>query len=71
MTKRHAEPNIKMLLTRNPPFDSYVGQWNHPLMQSYHCIICGLNRTRGEIECDVTSIYFDIDFVRLTPHTKV
>ena len=32
MIRRHAEPNIKMLLTRNPPLDSYVRQWNHPLI---------------------------------------
>ena len=26
MTRHHAEPNINMLLTRNPPFDSDVWQ---------------------------------------------
>ena len=65
MTRRHAQPNIKMLLTRSLPFDSYVREWSHPLMQWYHCIICGLNRTRGEIECDVIWFCFDFYFVRL------
>ena len=50
MTSRHAEPNINILLTRNPPFDSDVRQWTHPLMIPLNVY----NRTRGQFECDVT-----------------
>ena len=31
MTRHHAESNINILLTRNLPIDSGVGQRSHPL----------------------------------------
>ena len=55
MTRHHAEPNINILLTRNPHLDSDVRHWSHPLMIPLHCLwATSNNRTRGQIECDAT-----------------
>ena len=65
MTRHHAEPNIKILLTRNLPFDSDVRQWSHPLMIPLHCLWAkSKNRTRGWFECDMTRFCFCFAFVR-------
>ena len=63
MTRHRAEPNTKILLTRNLPFDSDVRQLSRPLMIQLHCLwITSNNWTCGQFECDVTRFCFD--FVR-------
>ena len=64
MTRRHAESNINMLLTRNL-IDSDIKQWSHSLMIPLHCLWTkSNNRTRGQFECDVTYFCFCFDFIR-------
>ena len=54
MTRHHVEPNINILVTRNLPFESNIGQWSHPLMIPLHCFWTkSNNRTGGQFECDV------------------
>ena len=66
ITRRHAEPNINILLTRNLPFESDVRQWSHPLMIPLHCLWAkSNNRTHCQFECDVTWFRFCFDFVCL------
>ena len=49
MTRHHAELNIKLLLTRNIPIDSGVGQGSHPLTTPLHCLWAkSNNRTRSQ-----------------------
>ena len=69
MTRHHAKANIKILLTRNLPFDSDVRQWSHPFIIPLHCLWTkSNNRRRGQFECNVTWFYFCFDFVR--SHTR-
>ena len=59
MTRHHAEPNINILLTRNPHLESDVRQWSHPLMIPLHCLWAkSNNRTRHKFEYDVTLLIF-------------
>ena len=59
MTWQHAEPNTKILLTGNLPFDYDVRQWSHPSMIPLHCLWAkSNNKTRGQFECDMTWFLF-------------
>ena len=63
MTRHRAEPNTKILLTRNLSFDSDVRQLSRPLMIQLHCLwVTSKNWTCGQFEWDVTRFCFD--FVR-------
>ena len=54
---RHHDNNI--LLARNIPFDSDIRQCSHPLMIPLHCLWAkSNNRTRGQLECNVTLSLF-------------
>ena len=56
MTRHHAESNINILLTRNLPIDSGV-QTVRPCFNDTTALSVAKsnNRTRGQVECDVTS----------------
>ena len=64
MARHHAEPIIKILSTRNVPFDSDVRQGSHPFMIPLHCLWTkSNNRTRGQFECGVNCFCSCFDFV--------
>ena len=64
-TRHHAEWNIDILLTRNLPIASDIREWLHPLMMSSYCLGAkSNNRTRVQLECDMTWFCFCFDFVR-------
>ena len=66
LTSAYGKPNINMLLRRNLPIDSGVGQWSHSLMIQLHCLWAKSNdRMPGQFECDVTWFCFYFEFIRL------
>ena len=67
--RHHAEPNIKILLTRNLLFDTNVRQWSHPLMIPLH--VCGLKRTiEPVVNLNVTWLVFLFCFDFLRSHAQ-
>ena len=65
MTRHHAN---HILLTRNLPFDSDVGQSSHPAMILLHCLWTkSNNRTLGQFECDMTLFLFCFCFALFIP----
>ena len=70
INRRHADPNINILLTRNLPFNwSDVRRWSRPLMIPLHyCLWANLNTSMcGQFECDLTCFCFY--FVLVCSHT--
>ena len=57
--RQHTKPNIKILVTRNLPFDPDARQWSHHLMILLHCLWAkSNNRTLGQFECDLLGFVF-------------
>ena len=61
MTRDHSN---NILLTRNLPFDSDVGE---AILYLYHCIVCGLNRTiERVVNLNVTWLCFCFVFALIS-----
>ena len=66
MTRNHAEPNINILLTRNLPFNSDDRQSSQLLVIPLHSLRAkSSNRTRGQLEYDLTWFCFCFNFVQI------